>query len=120
MPGSGVGSVIPRMVVADVEGAVAFLRDVFGAAGDVQSGRPAEVVLGNCTIMVSGAGERAVFPAFLYVYVEDADAVFGRALAAGAHSIEDPMDTPYGDRRAMVGDPFGNVFQIAHRLQGRP
>jgi uncharacterized glyoxalase superfamily protein PhnB len=28
--------------------------------------------------------------------------------------MEAPTDTPYGDRRAMVRDPFGNVFQIAH------
>ncbi|MDT7802999.1 MAG: PhnB protein, partial [Actinomycetota bacterium] len=32
----------------------------------------------------------------------------------GATSLEEPADTPYGDRRAMVRDPFGNVFQIAH------
>jgi PhnB protein len=38
-----------------------------------------------------------------------------RALAAGAVSLEQPIDTPYGDRRAMVCDPFGNIFQIAHR-----
>jgi len=31
-------------------------------------------------------------------------------------SLEEPLNTPYGDRRAMVRDPFGNVFQIAHRL----
>ena len=39
-----------------------------------------------------------------------------RALSAGAVSIEAPLDTPYGDRRAMVRDRFGNVFQIAHEL----
>ncbi|HEX9174628.1 MAG TPA: VOC family protein [Mycobacterium sp.] len=49
-----------------------------------------------------------------HVYVDDADAVFRRALAAGATALEEPFDTPYGDRRAMVGDRFGNVFQIAH------
>jgi uncharacterized glyoxalase superfamily protein PhnB len=30
--------------------------------------------------------------------------------------MEPPLDTPYGDRRAMVRDPFGNVFQVAHRI----
>jgi uncharacterized glyoxalase superfamily protein PhnB len=49
---------------------------------------------------------------------DDADAVFERATSAGARTIEDPVDTFYGDRRAMVADPFGNVFQIAHRLEG--
>lgn len=52
---------------------------------------------------------------FLYVYVDDADRVFVRAVQAGAVRIEDPTGTPYGDRRAMVRDPYGNVFQIAHR-----
>ena len=70
--------------------------------------------------MVSAAGERELFPAFLYVYVDDADAAYDRALAAGAVSLEAPLDTPYGDRRAMVRDPSGNVFQIAHRRRRRP
>ena len=65
--------------------------------------------------MVTSAGERELFPAFLYVYVEDADRVYHRAIAAGATSLEPPLNTPYGDRRAMVRNPFGNVFQIAHR-----
>jgi len=103
------------MVVADPAGAVSFLREVFGAHGDLHDARPAEVVLGDSVIMVSGVGAREAFPAFLYVYVENADLVFQRAMEAGAISIEDPVDTPYGDRRAMVRDPFGNVFQIAHR-----
>ena len=59
---------------------------------------------------------RFLFPAFLYVYVDDAEETStARATAAGATTIEAPLDTPYGDRRAMVRDPFGNVFQIAHR-----
>jgi PhnB protein len=66
--------------------------------------------------MVSQTGERDAFPAFLYVYVANADASYARAVAAVAVSLEAPLDTPYGDRRAMVGDPYGNVFQIAHRL----
>ncbi|MCD2196646.1 VOC family protein [Actinomycetospora endophytica] len=119
MPEATAGSVIPRMVVSDVAGAVAFLRDVFGASGEVTDGRPAEVDLQGTTVMVSEAGERDLFPAFLYVYVDDADAAFGRAMTADARCIEDPVDTFYGDRRAMVADPFGNVFQIAHRREGR-
>jgi uncharacterized glyoxalase superfamily protein PhnB len=69
--------------------------------------------------MVTPAGVRELFPAFLYVYVEDADATYRRALSVGAVSLEEPLDTPYGDRRAMVRDPFGNVWQIAHVITGR-
>jgi uncharacterized glyoxalase superfamily protein PhnB len=56
-----------------------------------------------------------LFPAFLYIYVDDADQTYQKALAAGATTVEAPLDTPYGDRRAMVRDPFGNIFQIAHQ-----
>ncbi|OLT14509.1 bleomycin resistance protein [Pseudonocardia sp. CNS-139] len=101
------------MFVADPAGAVDFLRAVFGAAGDVPQGRPAEIRIGDALVMVSGTEEREAFPVFLHVYVDDADAAFRRAADAGATVLEEPFDTPYGDRRAMVRDPFGNVFQIA-------
>jgi uncharacterized glyoxalase superfamily protein PhnB len=103
------------MVVSDVAAAVKFLRTVFGATGELHPDRPAEIHIGDSLVMVTSVAERELFPVFLYVYVEDADRVYHRAIAAGATSIEPPRDTPYGDRRAMVSDPHGNVFQIAHR-----
>jgi uncharacterized glyoxalase superfamily protein PhnB len=75
--------------------------------------------------MVSGGdGLRDPMPAFLYVYVDDTDSTYKRAVAADATSLEEPADMPYGDRRAMVRDAWGNVWQIAthkHRsnLEGR-
>ena len=108
-------TVTPRMVVNDAAGAVEFLRTVFDAVGEVQAARPTEVRIGDSVVMVTSATERELFPAFLYVYVDDADLAYNRALNAGAMSLEAPFNTPYGDRRAMVRDPFGNVFQIAHR-----
>lgn len=99
----------------DVAAQVAFLKSVFDATGDAEPGRPAELRIGDSLVMVSGAGERALFPAFLYVYTQDADQTYERALDAGAVGVEEPLDTPYGDRRAMVRDPFGNLFQIAHQ-----
>ena len=115
VPPIGYHSVTPRMVVNDVAAEVEFLRTVFDATGEVHTDRPAEIRIGDSLVMVTPAGERELFPAFLYVYVDDADAAYRRALDAGARSIEEPLDTPYGDRRAMVRDPFGNVFQVAHR-----
>ena len=103
------------MVVADVAGAVGFLGAVFGAAGELQEGRPAEMRIGDSLVMVSQAGQREGFPAFLYVYVDDVDLACDRAVAAGAVTLEEPLDTPYGDRRGMVRDPWGNVYQLAHR-----
>ncbi|MGA7420715.1 MAG: VOC family protein [Acidimicrobiales bacterium] len=113
----GFHTVTPRIVVDDVVAEVEFLRSVFGAIGEVPTNRPAEIRIGDSLVMVSNTGEREPFPGFLYVYVEDADGTYHRALSAGAVSLEEPLDTPYGDRRAMVRDPAGNVFQIAHAVR---
>jgi PhnB protein len=115
-PHPGYHSITPRIVVDDVDAQVAFLRAAFDASGDVRPDRPAELRIGDSLVMVSGTTGRERFQAFLYVYVADADDTYRRALDAGADSMEEPFDTPYGDRRGMVRDRFGNVFQIAHRL----
>jgi uncharacterized glyoxalase superfamily protein PhnB len=112
----GYHTITPRIVVDDVTAQVHFLRLVFEAQGEVEPNRPAEMRIGDSLLMVTSATERERFPAFLYVYVPQADEVYQRALAAGATSLEAPIDTPYGDRRGMVRDPFGNIFQIAHRI----
>jgi PhnB protein len=52
-------------------------------------------------------------------YVNDADATYQRALNAGARSLEEPFDTPYGDRRCMVEDKWGNTWQIATQMGER-
>ncbi len=51
--------------------------------------------------------------AALVEFSNNADATYKRAVDAGAKSLEAPLDTPYGDRRAMVEDRWGNVWQIA-------
>lgn len=104
----------PRLFTLDVAGLVAFLKDVFDAEGEPRADGPAEVRIGESVVMVSdGGGAREASAATLYVYVADADAVYRRALASGAQSIEAPTDTHYGDRRAMVRDSWGNSWQIA-------
>jgi uncharacterized glyoxalase superfamily protein PhnB len=107
-------TVTPRICTADVAGLVGFLKTVFGAEGEPRAGGPAEMKIGDSIVMVSdGDGKRELMPAFLYVYLEDADKTYKRAISAGAESIEIPADMPYGDRRATVRDPWGNVWQIA-------
>jgi PhnB protein len=109
-------TVTPRIVVEDPVGLVTFLKRVFDAEGDLQTKAPSQIRIGDSMVMVSRAGARDVFPAFLYVYVADAETTCRRALEAGAVSLEAVWDTPYGDRRGMVRDPWGNVWQVATRL----
>ena len=111
-------TVTPRIVTSDVRGLAEFVRAVFDASGEERVGAPTELKIGDSIVMVSGDSEREAMPAFLYVYVADADATYRRAIALGARSIEEPRDTPYGDRRAMVQDSWGNKWQIATH-QGR-
>jgi len=112
-------TITPRIVAEGARELVEFLLRVFGAEGEYREGRPSEIRIGDSVLMIADAGARRPMPAFLYVYVSDADAVYRRALAAGARSIEEPGDTPYGDRRGMVEDPWGNTWQIATRLPDR-
>jgi len=109
----GWNTVTPRIAVSDPVGLAAFVRRVFGAAGEDQRNRPTVLRIGDSQIMIGDASVRARSTAFLYVYVADVDAVFRRAVDAGARSVEEPSSLPYGDRRAMVEDPWGNSWQIA-------
>ncbi|WP_321899403.1 VOC family protein [Burkholderia cepacia] len=114
-------TVTPRIVVPDPEHLIEFMRSVFHAQGAFRPGLPAEIRIGDSVVMISGEdGLRDPMPAFLYVYVEDADLTYRRALAAHAISLEAPADMPYGDRRAMVKDRWGNTWQIATHQRDLP
>jgi uncharacterized glyoxalase superfamily protein PhnB len=114
-PPKGYHTLTPRLFVDDTAAQVAFLRAAFGATGEHQTERPSEIVIGDSRLMISGTDVREAMPACLYVYVDDADGAYERALKAGATSLEEPADQPYGDRRAIVRDLHGNVWQIATR-----
>lgn len=105
-------TITPRLVADDVPRLVEFLQNAFGATGD-SSRQPCQMKIGDSVVMVSSAGVREVSQAFLYLYIEDVDKTYRSAIEAGAESIEAPQDMPYGDRRAMIKDPGGNVWQIA-------
>lgn len=111
-------TITPRIVVPDPESLITFIKLVFNGRGEFHPGRPAEIRIGDSVLMISdGDGIREVSPAFLYVYVEDVDSTYGRALAGNALSVEAPADMPYGDRRATVKDKWGNTWQVAtHKI----
>jgi len=59
-------------------------------------------------------------PTVLYLYVDDTDATYQRALEAGATSLMEPADQFYGDRNAGVEDPTGNHWWIATHKEDVP
>ena len=107
-------TVTPRIFTGDVAGLVGFLKTVLNAGGDFRVEMPSEIKIGDSIVMISdGNGLREPLPAFLCVYVENVDETYRLTVSHRAKSVEQPAETPYGDRRATVLDDWGNTWQIA-------
>ncbi len=119
----GYRTVTPYLVAENGEGLIEFAKNVFGAEERFRGtggagGIHCEVRIGDSMAMIGGGKPGQEFrskpaPAALHVYVENTDAVYQRALAAGGTSISAPVDQEYGERGASVKDPFGNLWYIA-------
>lgn len=115
----GLRSVQPYLHLREARKMIPFLEAAFGAE-DVGTHKTPEgrvlhstMRIGNATLEIDEAhGEYQPKPCVLHVYVPDADAMYARALRAGATSVEPPADKPYGDRSAGVKDPFGNTWYL--------
>jgi PhnB protein len=120
----GFRTVTPYITVAEADKFIAFLEQTFGAV-EVLRHSPApgrfhvEVRIGDSMLMIGPSGRNDA-PATLHVYVSDCDAACARAVAAGAKSMGEPADQPYGERSGSVTDPFGNIFYIATRFASAP
>jgi PhnB protein len=80
----------------------------------------AKIRIGDSVIQLGDArGSYESMPTIFYLYVDDVDAWYRRAVGAGATSLSLPADQPFGDRVGGVSDPFGNVWYIAtHQSPG--
>jgi uncharacterized glyoxalase superfamily protein PhnB len=116
----GYNVVSPYLVVKDAAAFIDFLKEGLGATEIRRFPGPegrimhAEVRIGDSVIMIGDAGgESRGWTAMLHVYSEDCDAVYRRALSAGATSVREPADNPDGDRRGGVDDRWGNQWWFA-------
>ena len=119
----GYGTVFPYLFVNSMPRFLDFVKNVFDAVELGRTVRPdggianVRLRIGTTSFMASEGGEGfKPLPAAHYIYVEDTDATFARALAHGAKKIMDPMDMPYQDRQGGVTDPCGNYWWISTRL----
>lgn len=81
----------------------------------------AEIVVGGSSILFSEATDAQMHrPAFLYVMVEDVDATYEKALAAGGEALMRPDDQFYGSRDGGVVDPAGNWWWIGTHKEDVP
>jgi uncharacterized glyoxalase superfamily protein PhnB len=120
----GYHAVTPYLVVDGAARLIDFLEEVFDAEQverlDAPGGRigHAQVRIGDSVVMLGDAGgEHLPMQMMLYVYVNDVDATFQRAIAAGGVSLQPPADQFYGDRSGGVKDPFGNIWWIATHIE---
>lgn len=120
----GYSSVTPYLIVDGATKLIEFIKQTFdaqerervpGSGGKISH---AELKIGDSIIMLADSTmEWKPMPVNLYVYVDDMDTVYRKALAAGAVTIREPKDQLYGDRSASVKDPLGNVWGIATHIE---
>lgn len=120
----GYHTVTPYLVVDDLKKLLDFAQAAFGARVTHQTVdaegviRHAEFQIGDSKVMVGQSRpEHPSLPAMLYLYVEDTDATYRSAVAAGGTSIMEPADQFYGDRNAGVKDEQGNSWWIATHVE---
>jgi len=122
---AGFTSLTPYLHVANAAAEIDFLKHVFSAeelgrfpSPDGSRIMHAEVRIGDSMVEMGEAqGKYPPMPTMFYLYVPDCDAVYQRALAAGATSISEPVDQPYGDRNGAVKDAFGNQWYISTHVK---
>jgi PhnB protein len=109
-------TVMPYLIIEGAEKFIEFTQTVFNAIVTENHARSegiimhAEIMIGGSTIMFADVTEHfARRPAGMFVYVENADETYAKALANGAESIMPPADQPYG-RSCGIKDPFGNSW----------
>ena len=128
----GYHTVTPYLVVNDGAGAIDFYKKAFGAVETVRMGGPdgkighAEIRIGDSNVMLADEspdmGHRSAksigaTPVSLVLYVEDVDAQFKQAIAAGAKELRPVEDQFYGDRMGTLTDPFGHVWSLGTHVE---
>lgn len=114
---NGIGAVRPfvygRLDLLD------FVKQVFGGVelerNVVPGGFRVEARIGDSVVVMAAMDPpyQAATRASTYVYVDDVDLVYARAIAAGATSISEPAEKPYQERSATVSDSFGNIWYVS-------
>lgn len=120
---NGHQAVMPYLMMEDAAGFIEFIKNVFDAKMTHESMR--DGIIGHCeadlngsTIMFSQSRDQwQPATANMFVYVDDADAVYAKAIAAGASEVMKMADQDYG-RSGGFSDPAGNVWWVTSVSDG--
>jgi PhnB protein len=120
----GFHTITPNIVVDGVENAIEFYKKAFGAEEKVRLTMPdgkiahCELAIGDSRLNIGEAMEGwPPHPLLAQIHVQDADAVFSRAVNAGAKVVMPMCDMFFGSREGRVADPFGGTWTIATRTE---
>ena len=120
----GYHTVTPLVSVKGVGRLIEFMKKAFGATEHYRFESPdggvmhAELRIGESVVMLGEAMPgSSPMPTGLYLYVEDADATYRKALEAGGESVEEPANRFWGDRVATIKDFAGNRWWIATHVE---
>jgi PhnB protein len=120
----GYHTITPFLYINDAANLIDFLKSAFDATEkerhSLADGKivHAEIKIGDSIIMIGDAhGDMPAMPAMMYLYVEDCDAVYKQAIAAGGKSLREPTTEFYGDRSSGIADPSGNQWWIATHVE---
>ena len=119
----GLRTVTPYLHPKGVPAYIDFLKQAFGATENARHLGPggrvmhAQVRIGNAVIELGDPDPAESQPRTFYLYVDDADALYHRAVAAGATALAPPADMFYGDRVGSVQDSTGTLWYIARPAQ---
>ena len=122
----GYNTITPYLIVENAGEVVDFVTSVLGGKERMRLPGPnggighTEVEVGDSVIMMADSAEsenNVTMTAMIHVYLEDADAAYKGALAAGLTSEREPSTQFYGDRVAAVKDRFGNVWYFATHVE---
>jgi PhnB protein len=121
---AGYHTVTPYLTVSGAADLIDFLKAAFAAREKERFAQPdgrighAEVIVGDSVIMLGEPkGECQPMAGAFYLYLDEVDVVYKRALAAGATSVVEPADQFWGDRTCTVRDRFGNIWHLATRVE---
>jgi PhnB protein len=124
---AGYSTVQPWLVSRDTAGLLDFIASAFGgqelARVLTQDGGigHAEIRVGDSILLAFDAQpDWPDTPSMLRVFVDDADATFERAVAAGGRVVTPLDDAAWGDRGGRVRDPFGNIWWIVAHVEDVP
>lgn len=118
----GYHTITPYLAVKDAQGLLEFLKKAFDATVETHAMPDgtilnAQAQVGDSMVLIGqapkGTPDSELMPAMLYLYVEDADAWYRKAMAAGGESIREPADQFYGDRVGAVRDLARNQWWFA-------